>query len=121
MYCAAPVPFRSQQNLEALKRLQALELRPSRALGGWLPGIVSCEPKHEIGRGPPSGIEALSRALASAQHDFEFVAGLYLGLMAALLTAYKRIVSECREILRLHCANKLPQAADAAKSGASAA
>jgi hypothetical protein len=121
---ASSAPFRSQQNLEALRRLQALELWSARALGGWLPGIVLWEAKHEIGRhlwedtvhsrelrsrlwelrisnpdrGLPSGIEALARALASAQHDFEFVAGLYLGLKAALLAAYERIARETHSV-----------------------
>ncbi len=117
MVSSAPV-LKSAQNLTALGRLQAFEIGCTRLLGGWLPGIARWEVKHAVGvhlwEDAQHSREVRSRlwelrvgnpdrdvgpevrdalgCLAAAQHDDEFLAGLYLGLKAALLAAYQEIV-----------------------------
>jgi hypothetical protein len=113
-----PPVLRSQQNLHALRRLQAFELGCVRLLGGWLPGVAGWEVKHVLGvhlwedaqhsrelrsrlwelrvpdpdreLGPEVG--TVVRCIGSAQHDYEFIAGLYLGLKTALAGAYEELI-----------------------------
>jgi hypothetical protein len=106
---------RSKQNLEALKRFQAYETACARLIGGWLPGVALWEAKHTLGRhlwediqhsrelrmrlwelrisNPAGGadVEMVAKLVASAQRDYEFIAGLYLGLKESLLTAYEEM------------------------------
>ncbi len=102
-------------NIERLKYFQAFEIHITRLLGGWLPGIERWEVKHEIGlhlwqnsensrdlrtrlwelriSNPdrdvePHVIKAIN-ALSLAQHDYELIAGLYLGVKKQLIRAYQ--------------------------------
>lgn len=106
----------SKKMIERLQVLQAAETWCARLLAGWLPGIANWEAKHEAGlqlwqnlqtardlrgrlwelrvprpdRFEQSNIlETVIRRLASAQHDFEFIAGLHLGFKRALVRAYR--------------------------------
>lgn len=106
----------SKALIERLQVLQAAETWGARLLAGWLPGIAHWEAKHAAGlhlwqnlqiardlrgrlwelrvaqpdRGLPSTLlETVIRRLACAQHDVEFIAGLYLGWKGALVAAYR--------------------------------
>src|ERR1700677_262897 len=89
---------RSEAIITKLKRFQALETKSFRLLGGWLPGVVRWEIKHEIGlhiwqdaqhsrdlrtrlwelrvqnpdRDLDDSIPRMIQGLACAQIDFEF-------------------------------------------------
>jgi uncharacterized ferritin-like protein (DUF455 family) len=106
----------SKNLIRRLQIFQAAETWCARLLGGWLPGIANWEAKHAAGgqlwqnlqtardlRGrlwelrvskpdrfeQSDVLEKMFRRLASAQHDFEFIAGLHLGLKRALVQAYR--------------------------------
>lgn len=109
----------AKQNIDRLKRYQALETGIARLLGGWLPGIARWEVKKQVGyhlwedmrhsqairtrlwelrvANPdrdldPALAEAVER-LALAQHDDELLAGVYLVLQADVLAACKAYVA----------------------------
>lgn len=107
----------SSKDLTArLKILQAVETWSARLLGGWLPGVANWEAKHQLGLHLWQDLEIardlrtrlwelrvpkpdrfdqkdlltnVARQIASAQHDHEAVAGIYLGLKRSLCTAYR--------------------------------
>ena len=107
-----------------LKRLQAVEIQSARLLGGWLPGIVGWEIKHQVGihlwqdathskelrtrlwelrtpnpdRGLDEGLGELIRGLAAAQEDYEFLAGLYLVLKTELVVAYRAVAENTHRV-----------------------
>lgn len=114
-------PPDSKRRIAQLKNLQAWETNIARILGGWLPGIRLWEAKHEVGlhlwqdlqtareirtrlwelRVNRPDTPAVNQAvlptitiLASAQHDFETIAGCYLGVKQALVTAYRDYLSQ---------------------------
>lgn len=115
---------RSKVVVECLKRFQALETLSFRLLGGWMPGISLWEAKHEIGlhiwqdaqhsrelrtrlwelrvTNPDRGLEENARCMiegvARAQEDYEFLGGMYRGLKAALLAAYRELKDRTHEI-----------------------
>lgn len=105
----------AQKNVERLKYFQSFEIQLSRLLGGWLPGVTRWETKHELGlhiwqnsessrdlrtrlwelrvTNPDRGVEPevikAVKALSLAQHDYELIAGLYLGVKKQLAEAYQ--------------------------------
>lgn len=107
-----------------LKRLQAFEIQAARLLGGWLPGVARWETKHQLGlhlwqdashskalrtrlwelripnpdRGLGDDIPRIVHGLASAQEDYEFLAGLYLVLKSELIAAYEFIADQTNEV-----------------------
>lgn len=114
-------PPDSKQRIAQLKNLQAWETHTARILGGWLPGIRLWEAKHEVGlhlwqdlqtarelrtrlwelRVNRPDTSAVNQSvlpainiLASAQHDFETIAGCYLGVKQALATAYREYLAQ---------------------------
>ncbi len=111
----------NKKRVAQLKHLQAWETHSCRLLGGWQPGIRHWEAKHAVGfhlwqdiqtaqdirtrlwelRVSRPDSSAVKQAvlpaidkLASAQHDFEFIAGLYLGVKKALATAYRSYLAD---------------------------
>ena len=104
--------------------LQAYEIHTARLLGGWLPGVVRWEVKHEVARHlwedaqhsqalrtrlwelrvPNPDREVSERvvsaveALGSAQSDVEMLAGVYLVLKKGLLEAYQARVTSIHPI-----------------------
>lgn len=111
----------SKKRITRLKHLQAWETHTARLLGGWLPAIRLWEAKHEVGlhlwqdletsreirtrlwelrvNRPDSSavtdaVLPAIRILARAQHDFELIAGIYLGVKQALATAYRAYLAE---------------------------
>jgi len=111
----------SKSRIAKLRHLQAWETHAARLLGGWLPGIRLWEAKHEIGLhiwqdlqtardlrtrlwelrvGRPDNGEVNDSVLpaihllARAQHDFEAVAGVYLGVKQALAQAYRAYLDD---------------------------
>jgi hypothetical protein len=115
---------RSAAVIAKLKRFQALETKSFRLLGGWLPGVVRWEIKHEIGlhiwqdaqhsrdlrtrlwelrvqnpdRDLDDSIPRMIQGLACAQIDFEFLGGLYLGLKSELISAYRSMMEQTHPI-----------------------
>jgi hypothetical protein len=114
-------PPDSKQRITQLKHLQSWETHTARLLGGWLPGIQLWEAKHEIGlhlwqdlqsardlrtrlwelrvNRPDStavtdSVLPAIKILASAQHDFEAIAGIYLGVKQALARAYRSYLEQ---------------------------
>ena len=113
-----------QANIDRLKRYQAFETQSARLLGGWLPGVARWEVKKQMAyhlwenmehsrdlrtrlwelrvtnpdRGVDAQISAAVDRLAAAQHDYELVAGVYLGLKTALLHAYEHYVATTFDI-----------------------
>ena len=108
----------SKRRIEQLKHLQAWETHAARLLGGWQPAIRLWEAKHAIGlhlwqdlqtarelrtrlwelrvsrpdnTAVTESVLPAIKILACAQHDFEFVAGIYLGVKKALAEAYRRL------------------------------
>ena len=105
----------AKQNIERLKYFQAFEMQLARLLGGWLAGVVRWETKHELGlhiwqnaensrdlrtrlwelrvTNPDRDVEPevikTIKALSPAQHDYELIAGLYLGVKKQLIEAYQ--------------------------------
>ena len=93
----------AEQVIRHLKHFQAYEINSARLLGAWMPGIRRWETKHDIGphlwqdaeasrdlrtrlwelrvanpdRDLAPGLAATVKGFASAQEDFEFLAGLY--------------------------------------------
>jgi hypothetical protein len=114
----------AEQVIRHLKHFQGYEIQASRLLGGWMPGIARWETKHEIGlhlwqdaqhsrdlrtrlwelrvTNPDRGLEqtlaSTTRALASAQEDDEFLAGLYWVLKTELAAAYQAVVNGTSEV-----------------------
>lgn len=111
----------SKKRITRLKHLQAWETHTARLLGGWLPAIRLWEAKHEVGlhlwqdletsreirtrlwelrvNRPDSSavtdaVLPAIRILARAQHDFELIAGIYLGVKQALAKAYRAYLAE---------------------------
>lgn len=109
-------PTSSKQLTARLKILQAAETWSARLLGGWMPGIANWEAKHQVGLhlwqdleisrdlrtrlwelrvpkpdrfGQKDELECVIRRIASAQHDVEAIAGIYLGLKRAICEAYR--------------------------------
>ncbi len=106
-------------NIERLKYFQAFEMQITRLIGGWLPGVARWEIKHELGlhlwqntensrdlrtrlwelriTNPDRGVEEqviqAITALSVAQHDYEVIAGLYLGVKKQLTLAYEQYLS----------------------------
>jgi hypothetical protein len=115
---------RSDAIIAKLKRFQALETMSFRLLGGWLPGVIRWETKHEIGlhiwqdaqhsrelrtrlwelrvqnpdRGLDENLLKLLQGLACAQKDFEFLGGLCLGLKSELIAAYRTMMERTHPI-----------------------
>ena len=114
-------PDDSKLRINQLRHLQAWETHTARMIGGWQPAIRLWEAKHLVGlhlwqdfqaareirtrlwelrvsRPDSSAVnEAVLPAiklLANAQHDFELVAGLYLGVKRALAAAYREYVAK---------------------------
>jgi hypothetical protein len=120
----SPRRIRADVLIRRLRFLQAYELRSCRLLGGWLAGIRRWELKHQIclhlwqdaqhsrelrtrlwelrtpnpDRNLPSQIDQVTRQLAAAQYDYEFIVGLYLGLKTRLVDAYEVIVKNTSSI-----------------------
>lgn len=114
----------TKENIEKLKRYQAIEMYVSRLLGGWLPGIARWEVKHDVGlhiwensensrdlrtrlwelrvtnpdRGVIDLISPAFQELARAQHDYEVLAGLYLVLKQNLLEAYQAYIDNTFDV-----------------------
>lgn len=114
----------AKANIEKLRRYQALETHAARLLGGWMPGIARWEVKKRVAyhlwedmqasqqirtrlwelrvnqpdRDLPAQLQQAAEALASAQHDYEFLAGLYLVLKTELLAAYKHYIATTFDI-----------------------
>lgn len=111
----------SKQRITQLKHLQAWETHTARILGGWLPGIRHWEAKHEVGlhlwqdlqtarelrtrlwelrvnrpdtTAVNQSIFPAIKIVASAQHDFETIAGCYLGVKHALAQAYHNYLAQ---------------------------
>jgi len=111
----------SKRRIEQLKHLQAWETHAARLLGGWQPAIRLWEAKHAIGlhlwqdlqtarelrtrlwelrvsrpdnTAVTESVLPAIKILACAQHDFEFVAGIYLGVKKALAEAYRAYLEE---------------------------
>ncbi len=108
------------ENIQRLKGCQWLEIQSARLLGGWLPGIPKWEIKGMIAlhlwqdaqrsqqirtrlwelrtpfpdRKLPGNPAAIIAALSRAQHDYEFLAGLYLGLKRTLISEYKDLLAQ---------------------------
>ena len=126
-YPASKLPvsrMKAQQVIKRLKYFQWLESQSSRLLGGWLPGIVRWETKHAMGlhiwqdaqhsshlrmrlwelrvpnpdRDIDRTVVRIIQCFASAQDDYEFLAGVYLVLKAELISAYKSVVQHTAEI-----------------------
>jgi hypothetical protein len=115
---------RSNAIIATLKRLQAIETLSFRLLGGWLPGVIRWEIKHEIGlhiwqdaqhsrelrtrlwelrvqnpdRDLDESILKMIQGLACAQADCEFLGGLYLGLKSELIAAYRTLMERTHPI-----------------------
>lgn len=108
----------AKENIEKLKRYQALETLSARLLGGWMPGIATWEVKKQVGyhlwedmqfskqlrtrlwelrvnqpdrKLSPQLSDAI-HLLSHAQHDFELLAGLYLVLKFELKNAYEQYI-----------------------------
>lgn len=113
-----------KSKIARLSRYQAFELHASRLLGGWLPGITKWEVKKQVAyhlwenmehsrdirtrlwelrvtnpdrRVDLQLLEAID-ALAVAQHDYELIAGVYLGLKTSLLRAYEQYIESTFEV-----------------------
>ena len=111
----------SKRRITQLRYLQAWETHAARLLGGWQPGIRLWEAKHSVGLhlwqdlqsareirtrlwelrvSRPDSAEVNDsvlpaiRQLACAQHDFELVAGIYLGVKKALAAAYREYLAD---------------------------
>ncbi len=110
-------PSSSSRELTArLQVFQATESWCARLFAGWIPGIPNWEAKHSLGLhlwqnlqiardlrtrlwelrvSQPDRfevadlLETVIRRLACAQHDTEFIAGAYLGLLRALCDAFR--------------------------------
>jgi len=115
----------AQAVIDALKRLQAIEILSARVLGGWLPGVARWEAKHQLGihlwedaehsralrtrlwelrvanpdRDVGDGPAKLIHGLSLAAEDYEFLAGMYLVLKPALAAAYARLLEQTNAIL----------------------
>ncbi|MEO1664876.1 MAG: DUF455 family protein [Chloroflexota bacterium] len=114
----------AKENIEKLKRYQALETHAARLLGGWMPGIAQWEVKKKVSYHlwedlqfskqirtrlwelrvtqpdrnlPPDIVEAVN-LLSVAQHDFEALAGVYLALKKKLRDAYQQYVETTFDI-----------------------
>ena len=114
----------SKQLIDKLKILQAWETHSARLLGGWLPGVRLWEAKHAIGLHLWQDLQAAREIrtrlwelrvrqpdtkevkelilpainlLAVAQHDFEAVAGIYLGVKKQLVEAYQHYLLETQK------------------------
>ena len=109
----------ARQNIERLKYFQAFEIQLSRLLGGWLPGVERWETKHELGlhiwqnsensrelrtrlwelrvNNPDKDVAAevikAIKALSLAQHDYELLGGLYLGVKKQLTETYQHYLT----------------------------
>lgn len=114
----------AKENIEKLKRYQALETFAARLLGGWMPGIAKWEVKKRIAyhiwedlqfsqsirtrlwelrvtqpdRKLPSELREAIELLSIAQHDFELLAGIYLVLKSELKNAYERYIHSTFDI-----------------------
>lgn len=115
----------AKDHMDQLCRFQSLAIHTSRLLAGWLPGIERWEVKHAVGLhlwedaqhsrairtrlwelrlpNPDAGVEAtvqrVIHLLAHAQHDYELLAGVYLGLKTELVTALKTYLTTTHPIL----------------------
>lgn len=115
---------RSKQIADRLKILQALEIASTRLLGGWLPGVERWEMKYTVcehlwqdaqhskelrtrlwelrvsdpDRNLPDGVGQIVDSLSRAQVDYEFLAGLYLGLKPGMVSLYREIAGSTYEI-----------------------
>ena len=114
-------PDDSKRRISQLRHLQAWETHRARLIGGWHPALRLWEAKHAVGlhlwqdfqcareirtrlwelrvSRPDSAavndaVLPAIKTLANAQHDFELVAGLYLGVKKALAAAYRDYVAD---------------------------
>lgn len=114
----------AKENIEKLKRYQALETFAARLLGGWMPGIEKWEVKKRIAyhiwedlqfsqnirtrlwelrvtkpdRKLPLELREAIELLSIAQYDFELLAGVYLVLKIELKNAYERYIQSTFDI-----------------------
>lgn len=114
----------AKENIEKLKRYQALETFAARLLGGWMPGIEKWEVKKQIAyhiwedlqfsqnirtrlwelrvtkpdRKLPLELREAIELLSIAQYDFELLAGVYLVLKIELKNAYERYIQSTFDI-----------------------
>lgn len=114
----------AKENIEKLKRYQAIETHTARLLGGWMPGISKWEVKKQVGyhlwedmqfskqirtrlwelrvnrpdRDLPPQLNQAFQLLSVAQHDFELLAGVYLALKVELKNAYDHYINTTFDI-----------------------
>lgn len=107
-----------------LKRLQALEIRSARLIGGWIPGVARWETKHQMARhawedasaskelrtrlwelriqNPDrelgADIDVIMRGLGNAQADYEFLTGLYVIFKAEVVAAYQHLADHTNTV-----------------------
>jgi hypothetical protein len=114
-----------KETTRKLQVLQACETWSSRLLGGWLPGVSVWEAKHQIGRvlwddiqtardlrtrlwelrlskpdrmAEKEAITLLMARMASCQNEFEFVAGLFLGLKRRMANYYQEYLETAHPV-----------------------
>lgn len=107
-----------------LARLQAFDTWSARLLGGWMPGIVDWEAKHQVAehlwenlqhaqavrtrlwelrvakpdRGLSERLDATWRALGAAPSDVAFSAGMHIVWTGAMIDAYRTLLDEAHPI-----------------------
>lgn len=117
----------AKENIDKLKRYQALEVFVARLLGGWMPAIAKWEVKKKVGyhiwedlqfsqqlrtrlwelrvtqpdRDLSPDLNNAVHALAKAQHDYELLAGIYLVLKVELKKAYENYIESTFDIYDL--------------------